>query len=69
MEGRRRGIEPVDDNPGVQRQEPLGRGEQGIDVDLLDPLLLDDKLAEPDHELIEGGDIDRPAATDSRSAV
>ena len=55
----------VDDHPGIQRQEPLGRGEQGIDVNLLDPLLLDDQMAEPDQELLEGSEVDRPATADS----
>jgi len=58
-------IETVNDDPGIQRQEPFGRGEQGIDVDFLDPFLLNHQMAEPDHELLEGGDIDRSAATDS----
>ena len=49
----------VDDHPGVQRQEPVRRGEQGIDVDLLDPALLDDQMAEADQKLLERGQVHR----------
>ena len=41
---------------------PSRRREQRVDVDLLDPGLLDHKLAEPDHQLFERGDVHRLAA-------
>ena len=50
------------DHPRVQRQQPLRRGEQRVDVDLLDPALLDDQVAEPDQELLERGQVHRRAA-------
>ena len=46
-------LRPVDDDACVQRQQAIGRGQQRVDVDLLDPTLLDDEVAEPDQELLE----------------
>ena len=52
----------VDDHPGVERQEPFGRREQGIDVNLLDPALLDDQIAKTDEQLLERRQVHRPPA-------
>ena len=46
----------------VERQKPLRRGEQGVDVDLLDPALLDDQVAEANQKLLERGQVHRLAA-------
>ena len=52
----------VQDDAGVERQQPLGRGQQRVDVDFLDPALLDHELAEADQQLLERGQVDRLAA-------
>ena len=49
-------------------RDPLGRGEQRIDIDLLDPRLLDDQLAEPHQELLKRGQVDRRPAADALRA-
>src|SRR5947209_6725223 len=46
----------------VQREESLRGREERVDVDFPDPGLFDDELAEPDQELLEGGEVDRLAA-------
>ena len=52
-------VGPVQDDPGVERDQPLGRGEQRVDVDLRDPALLDDEQAEPHQQLLQGVEVDR----------
>ena len=47
----------------VERQQALGRGQQRVDVDLLDPRLLDHELAEADEQLFQAGEVHRRAAT------
>ena len=51
-------LRPVQDHPGVQRDQPLGRGEQRVDVDLLDPRLLDHQPTEPDQQPLQRAQID-----------
>jgi len=53
----------VDNDPRIQRQQPLRRRQQRINVDLLDPAVLDNKLAEAHEQLFQAGDIYRLAAT------
>ena len=53
--GPRVDLRAVQDHAGVERDQPLRRGEQRVDVDLLDPALLDDQLAEADQELLQRG--------------
>ena len=55
----------VEDDPRVEGDDPLGRGEQRVDVDLGDPRLLGDELAEADEERGEHVDVDRPPAADA----
>ena len=69
MAGRGSGPRPTSGPCTITRassaSRPLGRGEQGVDVDLLDPGLLDDQLAEPHQELLQGREVDRLAAADA----
>ena len=58
----------VQHDPRVERDEPLRRGEQRVDVDLADPALLDDELAEPDEQLLEGVEVDRRRPADALQA-
>ena len=46
-------VRVVQDHAGVEGDQALGRGEQRVDVDLLDPGLLDDELAEADEQLLQ----------------
>ena len=52
----------VQDDAGVERDQAIGRGEQRVDVDLFDPALLDDQLAEADDQGIERVEVDGFAA-------
>ena len=45
----------------IQRQQPLGRGQQRVDVDLLDPALLDHQLAEAHQQVFQRRQIHRLA--------
>jgi len=45
----------VQHDAGVERDQPLGRREQRIDVDLADRPLLDDELAEADEQILQSG--------------
>ncbi len=56
---------PVQDHAGVQRDQPLGRGEHRINVDLLDPRQLDHQPAEPDQQPLQRAQIDGTATADS----
>src|SRR5215469_18976105 len=47
-------VEPMDNYPRVERQQTFGGREQRIDVDFLDPGLLDDQLAEAHQQLFQG---------------
>ena len=66
---RRPGQRPRRSSPGRGRSpgrraragRRAGRGEQRVDVDLADPGLLDDQPAEPDEQLLQGREVDRPA--------
>lgn len=51
---------PMNDDAGIECDLPILGDEKGIDVDLLDPWLLDDQPAESDEELLQRGEIDRP---------
>src|ERR1700692_3002581 len=62
-DGQTRQLRPVRmaaryDHSGTQRDQPLRGRQQRIDIDLFDPALLGDELAEPDQELLEGGQVD-----------
>ena len=54
---------------GIERDQPLRRDEQRVDVDLLDPALFDDELAEANQQLVERGEVDRRAARTPCSAT
>ena len=41
------------DDAGVEGDQAVWRGQQRVDVDLLDPALLDDQLAEAHEQLLE----------------
>ena len=43
----------VQDDPRVERNQPLGRRDQRVDVDLLDPALFHHEIAEPDQQLLQ----------------
>ena len=59
-------LRPVQDHPGVQRDQPPRRGEQRVDVDLSDPRLFDHQLAEPDQQPLQLAQIDgRVTAADA----
>ena len=51
----------VQDDAGVERDQVVAGGKQRVDVDLLDPALFGDELAEADHELLQGGEVHRLA--------
>ena len=55
----------MEHDAGIERDQALRRGEQRVDVDLLDPALFDDELAEADQQLVERGEVDRRAAADA----
>ena len=55
----------MEDDARVERDQPLGRCEQRVDVDLADPALLDDELAEADEELLELVEVDAAAPADA----
>ncbi len=55
----------VEDNARVQGHDPFRRGQQRVDVDLPDPRLLHNHLAEPHHEFFEASQINRLASADS----
>ena len=56
-------VRAVQDDAGIERDELLLGDEQRVDVDFLDPALLDDELAEAHEQFFERGEIDwRPAA-------
>src|ERR1700755_305195 len=48
----------VDNDSGVEGKQSLGRSEERIDVDLLDPWLLGDQVAEANQQFLECGDVD-----------
>jgi hypothetical protein len=54
----------VEDDPRVERDQALRRGEQRVDVELADPALLDDELAEADEELLQLVQVHALAAAD-----
>ena len=56
------GIGLLQHDARVERDEAIGGSEQRVDVDLFDPALLDDQLAEADDESIEGIEVDGFAA-------
>ena len=58
-------VEAVNHDPRVERQQPLRRSQQRVDVDFLDPALLDNQLAEAHQQLFQRGDIDRRATANS----
>src|SRR5450756_1596356 len=58
-----RRLQIVQYDAGIEREDAFGGDEQGIDVDLGDPRLLDDELAEADHQLFESGDVHGLAST------
>ncbi len=41
----------------IQRNQPLRRGQQRIDIDFLDPALLGDQAAEPHQQLFQRGQV------------
>ena len=49
----------------VERQQPLGRGQQRIDVDFLNPRLFDDQFAEAHHQGFQGQQIHWLAPADA----
>ncbi len=51
----------MEHHPRVERDQLVGTGEQRVDVQLADQRLLDDELAEADEELLQRGEVDRPA--------
>ena len=46
----------------VERDQPLSRDQQRIDLDFLDRAVLDDQLAEADQQLVERVEVARRAA-------
>ena len=40
----------VNHDAGIEREEAFGGGEDGIDIDFFDRRILDDEIAEADHE-------------------
>ena len=54
---RRLGV--VQDDAGVEGDQALGRGQERVDVELLDPGLLDDELAEAHEQPLQRPDVDR----------
>jgi hypothetical protein len=48
----------VEDDTGVECDEAVGRGKEGVDVDLFDPALFDDEFAEADDEGVECIEVD-----------
>ena len=57
-----RGLWVVQHDARVQGQEASGRGDERIDVNFLDPRLLDDQLAEAHQQLFQRGDVHRGAS-------
>ena len=51
-------LRAMEDHPGVERDQPSGRGEQRVDVDLLDPGVFDHQPAEPDQQPLQRAEID-----------
>ena len=58
-------VRVVQHDAGVEGDQAVRRSEQRVDVDLLDPALLDDELAEADQQLLERGEVHRLAAADA----
>ncbi len=54
-----------EDDPGIEGDDPLWRGEQRVDVDLGDARLLGHELAEPDQQRGEHVEVDRLAAANA----
>ena len=54
----------MEDDPGVEGDDSLRRGEERVDIDLRDPRLLGDELTEADEERSENVDVDRSTAAD-----
>ena len=52
----------MDDHPRVERQQAIGRGEQGLMSISLIHRCSTTRSAEADQELLERGEVDRPAA-------
>ncbi len=57
-----RHVARVQDDAGIERQQAVRGGQQRVDVQLGDGRLLDDQLAEADHELLEGSHVDAATA-------
>ncbi len=55
----------MQDDARVERNQVLGRRQQRIDVDFLDPRLLDHELAEAHQQVFELGDVDGLASTNA----
>src|SRR6185369_3612462 len=53
----------VQNDSSIEGKQPVRRGEQRIDVEFLDPRILDDQFAEPHQELFHRGEIHRLAST------
>ena len=52
----------VDDHARIERQQPIRRSQERVDVELLDPGLLDDQMAEAHEKLFKSREVNRPAA-------
>src|SRR5215204_2465534 len=55
----------VQNDTGVEGYQALRRGQERVDVELLDPGLLDDELARANEQSLQGADVDRRPAPDS----
>ena len=56
-------LRAVENDARVERHEVAAADVERVDVDLLDPALLDDEVAEAHEQLVEAREIDRGAAT------